>query len=103
MPSTAISPQKNESDSIEELKNILTTITRGIVDEPDEIVIFPAPGEGFVHFEVRCDNKDTGSLIGRRGAHADAIRTLIMAAGAVRKIRVTMQILSREGDKFSSR
>lgn len=77
---------------------MLAAIARGMVDRPDEVVIFPAPGEGFVHFEVRCDNDDVGTLVGRRGAHVDAIRTLMMIAGAARKCRVTLQILSRDGD-----
>lgn len=77
---------------------MLSAITKGIVDHPEEIVIFPAAGDGFVHFEVRTDNRDVGTLVGRRGAHADAIRTLMMAAGAVRGYRVTLQVLSRDGD-----
>jgi hypothetical protein len=83
---------------VQELESMLYAIARGIVDHPDEVVIFPASGHGFVHFELRCDNSDVGTLVGRRGMHADAIRTLMMAAGAVRKMRVTLQILSRDGD-----
>jgi hypothetical protein len=83
---------------VQELEFMLSAITRGIVDHPDELVIFPAAGEGFVHFEVRTENSDVGTLVGRRGMHADAIRTLMMAAGAQRGVRVTLQILSRDGD-----
>lgn len=102
MSETAMSPKtKGKPDSVEELRDMLATIARGIVDQPEEIVIFPAPGQGFVHFEVRCDNNDAGTLIGKRGVHADAIRTLMMAAGAVRDMRVTLQILGRDGDRPS--
>jgi len=86
------------SQAVAELEAMLSSMTRSIVDSPDDVVICPAEGRGFVHFEVRCDNDDVGTLVGRRGAHADAIRTLMMAAGAVRGIRVTLQILSRDGD-----
>jgi predicted RNA-binding protein YlqC (UPF0109 family) len=88
---------------VQELETMLATITRGIVDSPDDVVIFPAAGDGFVHFEVRCDNNDVGTLVGRRGMHADAIRMLMMAAGAVRHMRVTLQILSRDGDDLAGR
>lgn len=77
---------------------MLRAMARGLVDHPDELVIVPAAGDGFVHFEVRTDNRDVGALIGRRGMNADAMRTILMAAGALRSIRVTVQILSRDGD-----
>jgi len=80
---------------------MLSAITRTIVDHPDELVIFPAAGDGFVHFEVRVENSDVGTLVGRRGAHADAIRVLMMAAGAQRGIRITLQILGRDADGYS--
>ena len=92
-------PRKSQPPTpVEELEEILRTIARGIVDDPDEVVILPAAAAGFVHFEVRVANDDVGTLVGRRGAHAEAIRTLMMAAGAVRKYRVTLQILSHDGD-----
>lgn len=97
-PATAAKQGKTPLD---ELKEMLEIVARGIVDHPDDIVIFPAPGDGFVHFEVRCDQSDAGTLIGRRGAHAEAIRTLMMAAGAVRNTRVTLQILGRDGDQYA--
>jgi len=86
------------SNPVQELENMLRVMAQGIVDRPKEIVIFPAAGDGFVHFEVRCHNDDVGALVGRRGANADAIRSLMMTAGAVRSHRVTLQILSRDGD-----
>lgn len=91
------------SDHVSELEKMLLVITRSLVDHPEEIVVFPAPGEGFVHFEVRTDNRDVGTLIGRRGSHADAIRLLMMAAGGVRKMRVTLQIMSRDGEDHTNR
>jgi len=103
MPEPAMSPENDPISPIEELQKMLETMAKGIVDEPEEIVILPASGEGFVHFEVRCDNKDAGTLIGTRGKHAEAMRTLMMAAGAVRKIRVTLQILGRDGNQFIPR
>jgi predicted RNA-binding protein YlqC (UPF0109 family) len=74
-----------------------------IVDMPEEVVVNPAKGRGFIAFEVICDDTDTGTLIGRRGKHADALRTMMMAAGAVRDIRVTVQIVSRDQDELPAR
>ncbi len=86
-----------------ELETILMTMSRGLVDKPDEVTIFPAKGEGFVHFEVRCDDRDLGALIGKRGAHATSMRSILSASAAVRNIRVTVQFISREGDGHAGR
>ena len=80
-----------------ELENILMTMSRGLVDNPDEIIISPGQGDGFIHFEVRCEDRDLGALIGKRGSHADSMRTILSASAAVRGLRVTVQFLSRDG------
>ena len=91
---------KTARDPFKELEDFLAHMTKMIVDKPEEVVVNPAKGKGFIAFEVICDETDTGTLIGRRGKHADAIRTMLMAAGAVRGIRVTIQIVSRDYDKL---
>ena len=92
-----------QTDPFVELEELLDHMARSIVDKPEEIVINPARGRGFVAFEVISDDDDTGTLIGRRGKHAEAIRTMMMAAGAVRDIRVTVQIVSRDQDGMPAR
>lgn len=94
---------KANTDPFEELEGLLMHMAQMIVDKPEEVVVNPARGRGFVAFEVICDDKDTGTLIGRRGKHAEAIRTMMMAAGAVRDIRVTVQIVSRDQDELPAR
>ena len=88
--------KQNEKDPFVELEELLEHMAKVIVDYPEEVVVNPAIGNGFVAFEVICAPSDTGTLIGRHGKHADAIRTMLMAAGAVRKIRVTVQIVSSD-------
>lgn len=83
---------------MKELETVLSTVAKAIVDHPDEIVVLSAQGSGFAAFEVRCADSDVGTLVGRRGAHADAIRTLLMAAGARHRMRVTVQILGLSGE-----
>lgn len=82
----------------EDLEEMLRSMSRRLVDNPDDVTVLSAKGTGFIHFEVRCEPGDLGALIGKRGVHAEAMRTLLSAAAAVRGIRVTMQCLSREGD-----
>ncbi|MBW2170113.1 MAG: KH domain-containing protein [Deltaproteobacteria bacterium] len=92
-----------KQDPFEELEELLLNMAKMIVDQPEEVIVNPAMGRGFVAFEVICDDTDTGTLIGRRGKHAEAIRTMMMAAGAVRDIRVTVQIVSRDHDGLPPR
>jgi uncharacterized protein len=90
-------------DPHDELETMVSTMAKMLVDYPDEIVVDTARGNGFVAFEVICGERDAGSLIGQRGKHAEAMRMLLMAAGAVRRIRVTVQFRSRDQDGLPAR
>lgn len=93
---------ERKSDPYDELENMVRTMSSMLVDHPNEVVIRPARGNGFIAFEVVCGERDAGSLIGQRGKHADAMRLLLMAAGAVRRVRVTVQFMSREQDELQN-
>jgi len=103
MQATKVQGVKASADPFMDLEELLLHMARMVVDKPEEVVVNPARGKGFVAFEVICDDRDTGTLIGRRGKHAEAIRTMMMAAGAVRDIRVTVQIVSRDQDELPAR
>jgi len=92
-----------QEDPYADLKNMVETMARMLADKPEEIVVNEAKGNGFVAYEVLCDEGDVGTIVGRRGVHADAMRTLLMAAGTSRRIRVTVQFLSREQDGLPPR
>jgi len=89
---------KTLDQAVDELELLLGTMCKSIVDHPGDIVIERAISQtGFVAFEVTCREEEAGSLVGKRGAHADSIRSLMMAAAAARKIRVTVQLMSAQG------
>lgn len=94
---------KINKDPFDELENMVKTMATMLVDYPDDLVVRPAKGHGFVAFEVVCGERDAGSLIGQRGKHAEAMRLLLMAAGAVRRVRVTVQFMSRDQYDLPSR
>lgn len=84
--------------SVDELELMLSTMCKGIVDTPSDVVITRAVAPtGFVAFEVTCREEEAGALVGKRGAHAEAIRSLMMAAAAARGVRVTVQLMSAQG------
>jgi len=96
-------PLTNKPNPYDELEYMVRVMARMLVDNPDDLVVRTARGDGFMAVEVVCGERDAGSLIGQRGKHAEAMRLLLMAGGAVRKIRVTVQFMSREQDGLPSR
>jgi len=99
----AAAKRLTKTNPYEELENMVTTMSKMLVDYPEEVIVRTAKTESFIAFEVTCGEHDAGSLIGQRGKHAEAMRLLLMAAGAVRKIRVTVQFLSRDQYELPSR
>ncbi|MCZ2109742.1 MAG: KH domain-containing protein [Dehalococcoidia bacterium] len=90
--------KKSLDEAVDELEFLLSTMAKSIVDHPADIVIGRAVSPtGFVAFEVTCREEEAGSLVGKRGANAEAIRSLLMAAAAARGIRVTVQLMSAQG------
>ena len=87
----------------QELEDMVRHMASMIVDHPNEVVVDSAIGNGFIAFEVICEDSDAGALVGKRGKHAEAMRTLLMAAATARKIRVTVQFMSRDQDAISPR
>jgi len=92
-----------EEEVYQELEDMVRNMATMLVDRPQEIVIETAKGNGFIAFEVICDDRDAGALVGKRGKHADAMRALLMAAATARRVRVTVQFMSRDQDAISPR
>lgn len=82
---------------------MLSSMVKPLADHPEEIIIDVAQGTEHVAFEVVCEERDVGALVGHRGAHAKAIRLLLMRAAASRSIRVTVSIIGRDGYALSPR
>lgn len=61
------------------------TLVKSLVKNPDMITVkeFSTDQERFHHIQVLVDNDDMGSLIGKSGKTAKAIRTIIQASGYI--------------------
>lgn len=59
---------------------VLEHIVRGIVDDPDAVIVDANPGRNRVRLEVKVGPGDLGRVIGRRGRTAQSIRTVVRAA-----------------------
>lgn len=94
----AKAPRASGLEPSKELENLVLTMAQSMADRPDEVVAFPGDGDGFSHYDVRCDHKDVGALLGTRGAHVDAMRKLLEAAGKIRNIRASIHVMARDGN-----
>jgi len=68
------------------MKDLITEIVQALVDEPDQVSVTEIEGGQTVVLELSVAKSDIGKVIGKKGRHADAIRTILSAAaGKVRK------------------
>ena len=64
------------------MQELVTMLVKGLVDQPDDVAVNRVEGERSITFEVRVAPDDLGKVIGKNGRIANALRTLIRAAGA---------------------
>jgi predicted RNA-binding protein YlqC (UPF0109 family) len=82
-----------EADVEGSMKALITAIVQSLVDKPDEVQIKEVIGEHAHVLELRVAKEDLGKVIGKGGAHASAIRTLMAAASGKEKKRYILEII----------
>ncbi len=75
------------------MKELVEAIAKALVDNPDQVQVRAIEGEQVTVFELRVHPSDLGKVIGRQGRIANAIRTILGAAGMKLRKRVTLEIL----------
>jgi len=75
------------------MKQLVEDIVHALVDKPGEIEIKEVIGEHAHLLELRVAKEDLGKVIGKGGAHASAIRTLMAAASGKEKKRYILEIV----------
>ena len=74
-------------------RRVLDYLAQALVDEPDEIQITEDKRNGAVDLRLSVSKEDMGRVIGRRGRVAQAIRTLVRAAGAREGVEASVDIV----------
>ena len=74
-------------------RSVLEYLARAIVDEPDAVVVETEEGRGGVSLRLHVAPDDMGKVIGRRGRVAQAVRTVVRAAGAREELDVQVDIV----------
>jgi predicted RNA-binding protein YlqC (UPF0109 family) len=75
------------------MKQLIMDIVRSLVDKPEEVPIKEVVGDHAPVPELRVAKEDLGKVIGKGGAHASAIRTLMAATSGKEKKRYILEII----------
>ena len=75
------------------MKQLIEDIVKTLVDQPDQVEIKEVIGEHAHVLELQVAKEDLGKVIGKGGAHASAIRTLMAAASGKEKKRYILEII----------
>lgn len=75
------------------MKEILETVIKNLVANPDAISVKEVEGEQTIIFEVRVDEGDMGKVIGKEGRVAKAIRTIMKAVASKEGKRVNVEFI----------
>jgi hypothetical protein len=78
------------------VKELVEYLVKALVDKPEEVKINQIEGEAVTILEIHVASEDAGKVIGKDGRIANAIRTVVKAAGAKNQKRVTVEIITEE-------
>ena len=75
------------------MKEILETIARSLVDAPNEVQITEVNGDKTIIFELRCNPKDVGKIIGKSGKTVGAMRTILNSMASKQGRKAMLEIV----------
>ena len=75
------------------MKDLITSIAKALVDNPEEVVVTEIEGRQTSVIELKVDKEDIGKIIGKQGRTAMAIRTILSAASMKLRKRCVLEIL----------
>lgn len=82
-----------------EPKDYLEYIAKGLVENPDDVVVTRTVDDMGVLLTLEVNPADMGQIIGRQGATAKAMRTLIRVCGMKTQARVNVKISEPDKDE----
>jgi predicted RNA-binding protein YlqC (UPF0109 family) len=75
------------------MKELLEYLAKGLVSHPDAVRVEEVEEDGTTVLELSVADDDYGSVIGRGGRTAGALRTVVKSAGVKHKRRVFLDIV----------
>ena len=83
-------------------QQFLEYVVKALVDHPEDVVIDRTVDEMGVLLKLSVNRDDMGKIIGRSGATAKAIRTILRVVGMKNDARVNLKIEEPEGGSRAS-
>jgi len=77
------------------MKNLVESICKALVDNPDEVQVTQIDGEQTTILELRVAPSDLGKVIGKQGRTARAVRTILAASGMKQKRQYNLEIIEK--------
>ena len=75
------------------MKEIIETIAKSLVDAPNEVQITEIDGDKTVIFELRCNAKDVGKIIGKSGKTVGAMRVILNSMAAKQGRKAMLEVV----------
>ena len=75
------------------MKDLISTIARALVDNPEQVSVTEIEGAHTSVLELKVAKSDLGKVIGKKGRTARAIRTILSGVSGKAKKRVVLEIL----------
>lgn len=75
------------------MKELVETIAKALVDNPNEVRVNVVAGEKAVVYELSVHPSDMGKIIGKQGRIAKSFRTVLSAAAVKEKKRIVLEIV----------
>lgn len=78
---------------MKELKELLLTVVKALVDSPEKVEVKEVGGEQSLILELRVADTDRGKVIGKEGRIIRAVRTIVGCAAAKLGKRVVIEVI----------
>ena len=75
------------------MRDLVEMIVKALVDRSEEVQITEIKGNHAHVIELKVAKEDLGKVIGKGGAHASAIRTILAAASGKENKRYILEII----------
>ena len=75
------------------MKAILESMVKALVDTPGDVNITEVDGDKNIIFELRCNARDIGKIIGKNGKTVGAMRVILNAMASKQGRKVTLEVV----------
>lgn len=98
-PKANVSSESEAQQAREETRQILETIIKKMVNQPESIKVGYQIGERTTIFTVDCSKESIGRLIGSKGRNIASLRQVVCAIMSIKGIRAIIEIPYYKNDE----